>query len=173
MRNTAPGRKSVGGWRWGFRRPPPAAAAGDQTCCDCDFAINIQQTALFARLTWALFLIVCFSPTCSTYARQQKHTMAHSAHFCKDVKREATSSKHTEAEGFASSKVNHGLRHSGAGGPGIVVGVGADDVPEGERGPGTEYLLNNVLWGLRDDGFEKQAWSGAKFPCPSCGKCMR
>jgi hypothetical protein len=99
--------------------------------------------------------------------------MAHSAHFCKDVKRAAPGSKHTDAEGFASSKVSHGLRNSSAGGPGIVVGVGADDVPEGERGPGTDYLLNHVLWGLRDDGFEKQAWSGAKFPCPSCGKCMR
>ena len=49
------------------------------------------------------------------------------------------------------------LRHSSLGGPGIVVGVGADDVPENERDSGTEYLLKSVLWGLRGDGFEKQA----------------
>ena len=54
-----------------------------------------------------------------------------------------------------------------------MIGVGADDIPEGDRGPGTDYVLKNVLWGLRDEGFEKQAWSGAKFPCPSCGKIMR
>ena len=99
--------------------------------------------------------------------------MAHSAHFCKDVKRTRPSSERSDAGEFTSDQVVNGLRHSSAGGPGIVIGVGADDIPEGERGPGTDYLLKNVLWGLRDEGFEKQAWSGAKFPCPSCGKIMR
>ena len=95
------------------------------------------------------------------------------AHFCKDVKRTRPSSERSDAAEFVSGQVVHGLRHSSLEGPGIVVGVGADDVPENERGPGTDYLLKNVLWGLRDDGFEKQAWSGDKFPCPVCGKKMR
>ena len=58
----------------------------------------------------------------------------------------------------------------------IVVGVGADDVREC-GGPGTDYLMKNVLWGIKDNGFEKQAWSGEQlnwlqFPRPICRKKM-
>jgi hypothetical protein len=55
------------------------------------------------------------------------------------------------------------------GGPGVVIGVGADDVPEEQRGEGTKYLMDRILWGLRDDRFEAHAQAGAKSPCPRCG----
>jgi hypothetical protein len=34
------------------------------------------------------------------------------------------------------------------GGPGVVVGVGADDLPEEQRGGGTNYLIHHLLWGF-------------------------
>ena len=52
-----------------------------------------------------------------------------------------------------------------------MVGVGADDVREC-GGPGTDYLMKNVLWEIRDNGFEKQAWDGEQFLCPVCRKKM-
>ena len=112
------------------------------------------------------FLSILLTLHCSVAVKR----MAHSAHFCEEVRRGKQSSQPGE---FAADKVSNGLRHASEGGPGIVIGVGADDVPEENRGPGTDYLLKNVLWHLRNEGFEKQAWSGAKFPCPSCGKAMR
>lgn len=55
------------------------------------------------------------------------------------------------------------------GGPGVVIGVGADDVPEEQRGEGTKYLMDRILWGLRDECFEAHAQASAKSPCPRCG----
>ena len=31
------------------------------------------------------------------------------------------------------------------------------------------YHRNQLLWGLRNDEFEKQALEGRKFPCGKCG----
>ncbi len=97
--------------------------------------------------------------------------MAHAAHFCPDVKRKGTGPQLHTIPGMA--QINEGTRQSVDGGPGVVIGLGADDVPADARGPGTDYLLNKVLWQLRDPGFERQAWSGEKFACPSCNKSMR
>jgi len=49
------------------------------------------------------------------------------------------------------------------------VGAGVDDVPEGARGPGTRYLTEQLLWGLRNDDFERAALLGRKSPCSKCG----
>ena len=86
--------------------------------------------------------------------------MAHSAHFSPDVRHGALAADPSR-------------QRCSDGGPGIVIGLGADDIPAEARGPGTSYLLDRVLWDLRNEDFEKQSWSGEKFRCLSCGKLMR
>ena len=54
--------------------------------------------------------------------------------------------------------------------PAFRVGAGVDDVADGERGPGTKYLVEELLWGLRSDAFERSALAGRKEACRSCGR---
>ena len=54
--------------------------------------------------------------------------------------------------------------------PAFRVGAGVDDVADSERGPGTKYLVEELLWGLRSDAFERSALAGRKEACRSCGR---
>ena len=68
-----------------------------------------------------------------------------------------------EPDGAAGGCRKRGYRHGDVnkGGAKFVVGLGADDVDESERGEGTKHLLE-LLWTLRSPEFEKEALSGEK-----------
>jgi DTW domain-containing protein YfiP len=53
--------------------------------------------------------------------------------------------------------------------PTFRIGAGVDDIADGARGPGTRYLVEHLLWGLRSDNFERMAMQGRKAVCRKCG----